>query len=301
MKILNFGSANIDYVYSMDSIVKPGETVSTRSMEVFCGGKGLNQSIAAAKAGGNVYHAGMVGRDDGEKLLKKMNDDGVNTEHIKAAACPSGHAVSQVESSGQNSIFLYGGANRKIDEKYANEVLEGFEKNDILLLQNEISSLKYIAMTAHKKGMKVVLNPSPVNVELKELFPFVSYLMLNEDEGTAFTNESGYVEIADKLLSKYNEMNVVLTLGKKGVYFKNKDECQTHGIYKVKVTDTTAAGDTFIGYFISCIMRGKTVKEALQTASIASSLAVSRQGASDSIPLLEEVINANLEYEEFKK
>ena len=137
MKVLNFGSLNLDYVYQVDHIIIPGETQATKSRNTFCGGKGLNQSIALAKAGIPVYHAGQIG-EEGDILLETCKANGVNTEFIKKVPGPSGHTVIQVDKNGQNSILLFGGSNRSITREFVDEVFANFEKDDILLLQNEV-------------------------------------------------------------------------------------------------------------------------------------------------------------------
>ena len=143
MKVLNFGSLNLDYVYSVDHMVAPGETLASSGMNTFCGGKGLNQSIALAKAGVDVYHAGMIG-EEGDILLKACKEGGVNADYIKSIPGKSGHTIIQVDKNGQNCILLYGGANRSITKEYVDEVLAHFEKGDILLLQKAIYMLDYI-------------------------------------------------------------------------------------------------------------------------------------------------------------
>lgn len=295
MRILNFGSVNIDHVYRVDEFVKPGQTVSSLSLERFCGGKGLNQSIALARAGAKVMHAGKTG-SDGDMLRKRLCENGVDISLLGQSSVASGHAVIQVDRSGQNCILLFGGANQDITRDDADRVLSGFGKGDILVLQNEISSLEYIVKTAFQKGMRIALNPSPVEEKLRGLIPFVTWLILNEDEGAALSGCGGGPEaVAKSLLGMNASLKVVLTLGKRGVYYKDALAAYTHGIYRVPVVDTTAAGDTFTGYFIACVSRGESVPNALRYASVASSLAVSRRGASDSIPLWAEVKDARLE------
>ncbi len=132
MKILNFGSINIDNVYSLDKIVSPGETVSCRSYETFPGGKGLNQSIAAARAGAKVYHCGCVGRD-GEAMTDILRKNGVDTSYVKRVSINIGHAIIQVESSGQNSIIVFPGTNAMVSRDYIDAVLDDFDSRDILL------------------------------------------------------------------------------------------------------------------------------------------------------------------------
>lgn len=294
MKVLNFGSLNIDYVYSVDHMVTPGETLASYSMNTFCGGKGLNQSIALAKAGVPVYHAGLVG-EEGAALLKACKEGGVNTEFIRMIPGKSGHTIIQVDKEGQNCILLFGGANQSVTAQYVDEVLSHFEKGDILLLQNEINMLDYIIDKAYDKGMMIILNPSPYNEALAVCdYSKISMFLLNEVEGAQVTGETEAGAILDKLKTIYPEARVVLTLGGDGSVYQYKEEKYRQGIYKVKAVDTTAAGDTFTGYFISSVIDGLPVPEGLSLAAKASAIAVSREGATASIPLREEVLKAEL-------
>lgn len=178
MKILNFGSCNIDFVYNLDHIVAIGETETSNSMQVFTGGKGLNQSVALAKAGMEVYHAGCIGTD-GEMLTDVLKSNGVDISNIKNVDEKTGHAVIQVSRNGDNSIFLYSGSNAKITEEFVDEVLDKFQKGDMLLLQNEINKIDYIIEKAYKKGMCIIFNPSPYNDEIKNLdFNMLSYIII---------------------------------------------------------------------------------------------------------------------------
>lgn len=297
MKLLNFGSLNIDHVYSVEHLVQPGETILSRKMEKFCGGKGLNQSIAIARAGCPVSHAGKIGTD-GDVLIDLLSSSGVDTRQIKRSAEPTGHAVIQVDSSGQNCILLYSGANSDIDNDFVDSVLSEYGNGDLLLLQNEITHLPYIMRKAYEKGIRIVLNPSPVDENLLAYpLELVSWFILNEIEGHVLTGKTDPEEIADALLRKYPKSAVVLTLGRKGVYYKDSKVCARHGVYRVKPVDTTAAGDTFTGFFLSGICQGLSIQETLRRASIASSIAVSRKGAAPSIPTLQEVLDAGLELE----
>ena len=166
MKVLNFGSLNLDYVYQVESILIPGETQASKDRKTFCGGKGLNQSIALAKAGIPVFHAGMIG-EEGDILLETCRENGVNTDFIRKIQGPGGHTVIQVDKNGQNCILLFGGSNRSITREFVDEVLSAFEKGDILLLQNEINELDYIIDQAYEKGMMIILNPSPYDKALE--------------------------------------------------------------------------------------------------------------------------------------
>lgn len=292
MKVLNFGSLNLDYVYYVDHMVTPGETLASSGMNIFCGGKGLNQSIALARAGVPVYHAGLIG-EEGGMLLEVCRDGGVNADYIKTVPEQTGHTIIQVDKEGQNCILLYGGANRSVTKAYADEVLEHFGEGDILLLQNEINLLDYIIDRAYEKKMMIVLNPSPYDSALDACdFGKVSMFLLNEVEGEQVTGEKETEKILEKLKERYPDTKVVLTLGGDGSVYQHGDEQYRQGIYKVKAVDTTAAGDTFTGYFIASVIEGMPVEAGLDLAARASAIAVSREGATASIPPREEVEKA---------
>ncbi len=289
MKILNFGSLNLDYVYQVEHILIPGETLSSSDRTIFCGGKGLNQSIALAKAGITVYHAGMVG-EGGEILLETCRENGVDTRFVRKIEGPCGHTVIQVDKDAQNCILLFGGANRSITREFVDEVLAFFEKGDIILLQNEINELDYIIDKACEKGMMIILNPSPYDKALDRCdLSKVSLFLVNEIEGYQITGEKEPEAILAKVRSIYPKAKIVLTLGSEGAVYQDENKAYRQGIYKVKAIDTTAAGDTFTGYFIASILENMPVEEGLKLAAKASAIAVSRQGATASIPLREEV------------
>lgn len=289
-KILNFGSLNLDYVYAVDHMVRPGETEAASKRETFCGGKGLNQSIALARAGAPVYHAGCIG-PEGEPLQKALEDSGVDTRFVRRIGTPTGHAVIQVDVSGQNCILLYGGANQEISGELVDETLAYFAPGDMLLLQNEINRLEEIVEKAYRKGMVIALNPSPIGETVRRLdLSKITYILCNEIEGAELTGKEEPQQILDVFRARFPGSRIVLTLGKRGaLYDDGETRCETP-IYPVKAVDTTAAGDTFTGFFLSGILRGCPPAEAMDTASRASSLAVSRKGASVSIPTLDEVL-----------
>ena len=292
MKILNFGSCNIDYVYSVDHIVKPGETIPSHAMETFAGGKGLNQSVAAARAGGAVYHGGMIGRD-GLFLKQLLADSGVNLSYLAESSGISGHAIIQVTGEGQNSIVLYPGANHQLKEEYILEVLEDFEKQDIVVLQNEINLVDFIVEQAYRKGMKILLNPSPYNQKIKDIdLHKISYLILNEIEGEDMAGTHEPEEILSYFENHYPNLSVILTLGAKGSIYAYKGERLVQPSFSVPVVDTTAAGDTFTGYVVAGLARGEKMETVLKTASAAAALAVTRKGAAPSIPTMDEVATA---------
>lgn len=290
MKVLNFGSLNLDYVYQVESILIPGETQASKDRQIFCGGKGLNQSIALAKAGIPVYHAGLIG-EGGEPLLEVCKENGVNTEFIRQIPGPSGHTVIQVDKNGQNCILLFGGSNRSMTREFVDEVLDSFEEGDIILLQNEINELDYIIDCAYARHMMIILNPSPFDQALEHCdLTKISLFLMNEIEGFQITGEKEPDKILQKVKELYPNAKVVLTLGSDGSVYQDDTEIYRQGIYKVKAVDTTAAGDTFTGYFISSIIDGLPVQEGLKLAARASAIAVSRPGATASIPLRSEVI-----------
>lgn len=289
MKILNFGSLNIDKVYAVEEIVKGGETIDSVSFSESVGGKGLNQSIAVAKAGGNIMHAGCVGKD-GEILLQALKDNNVDTSLIKTVETASGQAIIQVDKHGQNCIILFHGANYEVDKAYIDEVMQDFAQGDILILQNEISNIDYIIEVAKAKQMKIYLNPSPINENLNKYnMQAIDGIFVNEHEGAYLAGKEKVEDILDSLASKYPELEIILTFGDKGAYYCHKDINIFQPAYKVDAVDTTAAGDTFTGYFIALRQQGKSIEESLQKASKASSITVSRKGASISIPKIAEV------------
>ncbi|MBR2671596.1 MAG: ribokinase [Oscillospiraceae bacterium] len=296
MKILDMGSLNLDFVYHVDHVAAPGETLPSSSVEEHLGGKGLNQSIACAKAGACVYHAGKIG-SDGMALKEALEENGVNTQFIdQVNDTKNGHAIIQVDKNGQNSILLFAGSNYRITEADVDRTLAEFEAGDILLLQNETTCVQYAIKAAHDKGMQVVLNPSPMSAELASMdeMKYVDWFILNEVEGNQISGETEPEKICDSILTKYPNAHVMLTLGGNGCMFKDKNIVARHPIFKVKVVDTTAAGDTFTGYFLAGVVKGLPMEKTLELASKASAIAVGRPGASPSIPSLEEVESAQL-------
>lgn len=292
MKVLNIGSMNLDHVYQVDHIVQPGETEASYDMNVFLGGKGINQSMALAKAGVEVYHGGMIG-EDGQPFLDACKEYGVNADHIKMIEGKTGHAIIQVDKNAQNCILLYGGANQKLTEGYVDEVLNDFESGDILLLQNEVNQLPYIVDQAYAKGMQVALNPSPFNEKLKEVdLKKVSIFLLNEVEGGQITGMTDPEDVLAKMREMFPHAKIVLTLGKDGAKYAEGDVTYYQPIFKVQAVDTTAAGDTFTGYFLAGLIDGMDIPDILKMSAKASSIAVTRNGAVQSIPLKEEVLEA---------
>lgn len=292
MKILNFGSCNIDYVYSVDHIVTVGETETTSELETFPGGKGLNQSVALAKAGVYVYHAGCIG-NDGEILTEFLSQNEVDVSFVKKADIKNGHAIIQVGANGDNSIFLYPGSNEAISKNYIDYVLESFGKGDIVLLQNEISNVDYIVKKAYQKQMCIIFNPSPFNEEINKIdFNMLSFIILNEVEAKAISKCDNDAESMTYIKNKYPNLSVVLTLGSKGCIYADSENELHQSAFDVEVVDTTAAGDTFTGYFVAELSKGTDYRKILETASAASALAVSEKGAAPSVPSRCQVLSA---------
>ena len=287
MKIVNYGSMNIDNVYSVEHMARPGETILATGRGVFCGGKGLNQSIAIAKAGGEVYHAGILG-EDGGMLLDALHRAGVDTACVRRAAGPSSHTVIQVDANGQNSIIVFGGENMRPTEEDIDRGLEGFGPGDAVIMQNELYNSPLMMRKAAARGLCVIFNPSPVNDALAD-YPLesVSWFLLNEIEGEALTGEPQ--AILARMKEKYPSASVVLTLGAEGAYCMHEGQTLYQPAFRVKAVDTTAAGDTFTGYFVSGLAQGMPMERIMKRAARASSIAVGRMGAADSIPLAAEV------------
>lgn len=291
VRVLNFGSLNVDYVYQVDHFVQKGETLASLDLKTYCGGKGLNQSLALQRAGVAVIHAGAVGTD-GDMLLDTLRDSGVDISRIsRLTQVRTGNAMIQNDRMGDNSIILYGGANQAIDSSMIETVLADFSAGDWVILQNEISGINEILERAHEKGMHVVLNPSPIDENILNVnADLVQVLMLNEVEARAFVGEQpDNNALLRELKVRFPDSEIVLTLGEEGSVCAADDRVYQQSAFRVPVKDTTAAGDTFTGYYLSQRLRGEDPARALEVASRASAIAVSRKGASVSIPWMKEV------------
>lgn len=289
MKLLVFGSLNIDHDYHVQHIARPKETLTASSYEVVAGGKGLNAAIALAKTGRHVYLAGVLGQDS-QLLVDTLEEFKVDTSLLDNKDIPAGHAVIQIDENGENSIFIYPGSNAAVTEEYVDEVLSHFSENDFIIMQNEINLQSYILEQAHKKKMIIFMNPSPFNEQLDgQPLELVDYFFINEVEGNLLTARQEPEDILKAMLNKYPDAHVVLTLGSIGAYYSDKSETHFEEARKVKAIDTVGAGDTFMGYFIYGLSQQYSPKQCLEIATKASSLTVQRKGAARSIPTLEEV------------
>ena len=289
MKVLVFGSLNIDHVYQVPHFLRPGETMDSTAYSRNAGGKGLNQAIALARAGQDTAFAGAIGQD-GLFLRDALTVANVDTQHLQLLDTPTGHAIIQVEAAGGNAILLFGGANRCITRELAQEVLSHFAPGDCVLMQNEISCGRDILLLAKENGLRVALNPSPASPDLHTWpLELTDWLILNEVEGEDLTGCNQPQAMLDELSRRFPHTAVVLTLGENGAYYR--DACQQ--LYQpaipVEAVDTTAAGDTFTGYFLQAVLAGEEPADALRLAAHAAALAVTRPGAGASIPKREEV------------
>jgi len=284
MKILNYGSLNIDYVYNVDSLVKPGTTKADKGLKVMSGGKGLNQSVAIAKAGySNIYHAGNIGRN-GEFLKLTLLEHNIKINFIEKSKADTGHAIVQISDEGEHTIIVHGGSNYCNDIDVMNRVIKEFAEGDILLVQNEINDVKHIIEKAYDRKMRIFLNPASFH---ETVYTFdldkVDTLILNEQELYQLTKCYDFHEAINML--KAHRLNIVVTLGEKGgKYFTQDMKEYTYQSYGVDVVDTTAVGDAFVGYFVAGMASGDSIKNVLDRSSKAGALAATIEGSAISIP-----------------
>lgn len=292
MKALVFGSLNLDTVYQVDHFVQPSETLSAASQSVNAGGKGLNQSIALARAGAEVWHAGCLGVG-GEPLRTVLKENGVDTGFLREVKAFQGNAMIQVNPQGQNSILLFGGSNQCISEEQVMETIAAFDPGDWLVLQNEVNELELMVDSAAARGMRIALNPSPYNDKLAAVdFSKISWLLVNEVEAEQISSSREPAAVWRLLHERYPRLSLVITLGGDGSAAFTPAETLRQEAFPVQAVDTTGAGDTFTGFFLASQMRGEPLRESLRVASMAAAISVTRRGAAPSIPSLAEVLNA---------
>lgn len=290
-KLVNLGSLCIDHVYRVPNLAAAGETVAASSHSLFAGGKGLNQSLAAAAAGAAVAHFGCVG-DDGQFLIDELSNAGVEVAGIRhLPGETSGHAVIQVNDQGANAIVISGAANRRLTSQDVAQALAQLGPEDWLLLQNEINDLDSVLAEAAQHKARVAFNIAPVdgrerNYELDG----VALLLLNQIEAAALVGDLGSPEaILSAVHERVPGAISVLTLGADGLLAMDHGRLIRQAAYKVNTVDETAAGDAFIGYLMAGLLRGIDLDAALQLGSAAGALAVTKPGAANSIPLAAEV------------
>ena len=290
-RLFNYGSCCIDHVYQVPHFVAPGETLSALRYDIYPGGKGLNQSIAAAKAGASVSHIGALG-EDGKHLKRLLESHGVNTEHVHVAPSASGHAIIQVSPEGENAIVIYGGTNLEDHSSLLEEGLANAEAGDWLLIQNETSCNLTAIATAKRRAMRIAFNMAPMNERALNLpLADVDLFIVNETEGAALTGEHEPASILDRIAQKFPHAGAVLTLGEHGAWYLDS-QIRTHApAHEARVVDTTGAGDTFTGFFLAGLLKGLDPTTSLHQACAAAGISVERAGAATSIPSIEEVEN----------
>lgn len=284
MRVFNFGSINIDAIYRVAHLVQPGETISSQSLTTVLGGKGANQSVALARAGVDVLHVGCVGKSD-QWAVEALKESGVNCSEVHTIDASSGHAIIQVDDSGENAIVLHGGANQVFSRRRLQDALSTATEEDYLLIQNECNALPEAMAIALERGMSVVFNPAPMTSEtLKLPLDACAALILNEVEAAQISGESSMDAIRDSLQQQFPQTDIVLTLGSDGAELMSNGESYRQRAFAVDVVDTTGAGDTFVGYYLASLLTGLTPEAALGRACSAAALSVAVVGATPSIP-----------------
>lgn len=288
-QIVNFGSINIDHVYQVPHFVTPGETLGSSKLTTGLGGKGANQSVAIARSGGVVKHVGQISSSD-QWALKILKDSGVDTSGIKQVDQASGHAIIQVDSQGENAILLHGGANQSCDIKDLHQALDDAGSIGYLLMQNECNGLSDAIELALDKEIKIALNPAPMSDSIKALpLNKLDTLIVNQVEAQALSAQTDLDDIIVYFRAELPNTRVVLTLGGEGAILLNGDSMIKVAAHKVDAVDTTGAGDTFVGYFLSSLVQGDDDAMALKKASAAAAIAVTRAGAISAIPTEQEL------------
>lgn len=289
-RVLCIGSVNLDHTYQVPHIVTGGETLACTDYQCHWGGKGLNQALAAARAGADAHFAGRLAAADLPALQALGAENQLDVTRVEGGNVPTGHAMIQIDQQGQNSIVICAGANGELTPDYLRRVLADFGPGDFLLLQNEVNDVPAILRAGKEQGLSVVLNPSPIGPEMQAWpLELVDLLIFNEVEGKALSGRTDSAEILDVLAQRCPNTMLLLTLGEEGACCRQGAETWTQAAYPTQVVDTTAAGDTFTGYFLSALAQGGTVPEAMDLAARASAVTVSRAGATDSIPTRKEL------------
>jgi len=292
-KLVNLGSLCIDQVYRVPHLSGTGETVASVSHQIFPGGKGLNQSLAAARAGAGVVHVGCIG-GDGAILIEVLDEAGVDITGIRCISdASSGHAVIQVNDRGENAIVIAGGCNRLLESQDVFRAMEQAGQGDWLLLQNEINDLPAVLAAAQQCAASVAFNVAPADADSADYdLRGVDLLIVNEIEAAVLADTP--VDLPQQALAqlnaRYQQMTVVLTLGGEGLLYQVPgQQPQSMKAACIEAVDETAAGDAFIGYLLAGLLSADPLIEALQLGSAAGALAVTRAGAASSIPHRAEV------------
>jgi len=283
MAIYTLGSINIDHVYRVEALPRPGETVSSIDYMVAMGGKGLNMSVAAHRAGGNVRHVGLIGTGD-RFVRQQIAELGLNLELISEVEAPTGHAIIYVDAGSENCIVIHGGANWRFSESLIRDALKDADPRDWLLLQNETNANEIGIKVAREKGMRIALVAAPFNVEaMPDQIGQVDLVSMNE-------TETGLYEAAiGRSIKEIEGPDFLITYGKGGAVFHRQGEEMHVPAFSVETVDTTGAGDTFFGAFLAKYGSGAPVADAMRYGSAAAALMVQREGATIAIPAASDV------------
>jgi ribokinase len=288
--VLNFGSLNIDHVYQVEHFVQPGETLPCGKYRRFAGGKGFNQSVALARAGLCVTHAGRIG-GDGDWLRDRLAAERVDVDVLQTTHDePTGHAIIQVAASGENAILINGGANQTLDEPFVNYVFDTVSDVDMVVLQNETSAVRHVLAIAQQRELPVAFNPAPMAQDVAELpLGTLAILIVNVVEAAGLVGTGDPDTLCRRLAERFPATLCVLTAGERGAWAARGSERWHNPARPVQAVDTTAAGDTFIGYFLAELLSGEPVANAVVSGNNAAAISVTRPGAADSIPARSEI------------
>lgn len=295
--IVVVGSSNTDMIIKSEKIPKPGETVIGGKFYKAAGGKGANQAVAAARAGGEVTLISCVGDDVfGSEAISGLEKDGINIEYVKMdPEEASGIALIFIDGAGENSISVASGANLKLNESDIESAKMRISGADVLLMQLEIpiKTVEAASIIGKSAGAQVILNPAPAQPLRDELLKNVTVLTPNESEAELLTgievNDENDAEKASEILLEKGVETVIITLGSKGAFLNTKEESTLIRGFKVDAVDTTAAGDVFNGALAVAIAEGKELKPAILFANAAAAYSVTRIGAQPSAPKREEI------------
>ena len=290
--IFNLGCINIDYTYLVPYFVRPGETLESDDYNIGLGGKGVNQSLAIARAKGMVSHWGRVSSIDAW-VTSELESAGVDVKDIELTPEPSGHAIIQIDALGENAILLFSGANHGFTREKMTALVAQTAPGDTILIQNECNGLDQLILLAVSHGCKVIFNPAPMTSKVSSLpLDQCELLFFNRTEAAALLEmpvDSSAADLLMRCKESLGDVEVVLTLGSEGAWYQRSNETLFQPALKVKAVDTTAAGDTFVGYFLAARQAGLTPSQCLQRAATAAALAVQKFGAASSIPMASEV------------
>ncbi len=293
------GSSNLDHVVSVADFPKPGQTITAENYQLVYGGKGANQAVAAVKSGGNVHFVSRLGNDaEGQKMRAYFAELGMNVDAVKATnEQPTGQAIIQVNQNGENAIAVVAGANQCLDEQAIGTEAKHIQQADLMLIQLEtdFSGIKKSIEIAAQANKKMILNPAPAQTLSDDVLAKLWLITPNETEteqltGIAVTDSQSAKIAAQALLDK-GVKQVIITMGKSGVYYHSRTKSEQHQGFSVKAVDTTAAGDTFNGALATALLNNKEIPEAIRFAQAAAALSVQKSGAQPSIPSYDEIIN----------